>query len=320
MRYYHPEIHPAHTWHLAVGEGHTLHVSECGNPDGLPVVVIHGGPGAGSSPYDRRLFDPQRYRIIQFDQRGCGESTPHASLDANTPRHLVADMELIREHLGIEKWVCFGGSWGSTLALLYGQAYPERVLGFVLRGIFLCRPQDLDWLYNGGAGRVFPEHWARFSAAVDDEMPLLPTYHRHLTGADELEQSRAAKSWAAWEGLIATLRPSPKHVAGLIRHHTACALARISADYFMTTDQWLSTPLLDGMAILDKHPAIVLHGRYDMICPLDNAWALSRVWTNARLEIIREAGHSAQDPALLDGLIKANDEMADILGAPSALA
>ncbi|MEX1057602.1 MAG: alpha/beta fold hydrolase, partial [Natronospirillum sp.] len=217
MRYYHPELNPSHTLQLSVGDGHTLWVGESGNPDGLPVVVIHGGPGAGSSHLDRRLFDPERYRIIQFDQRGCGESTPHGSLQANTPHHLIADMEVIRHHLGIEQWVCFGGSWGSTLALMYGQAHPDRVLGFVLRGIFLCRQAELDWLYNGGAARVFPDHWARFANAVGNERPLLNTYHRHLTGDDELERLRAAKSWAAWEGLIASLRPSPKHVSALIR-------------------------------------------------------------------------------------------------------
>lgn len=320
MRYYHPEIQPYQTHQIDVGDGHVLWVGESGNPDGLPVVVIHGGPGAGSGESDRCLFDPHRYRVIQFDQRGCGQSTPHGSLEANTPEHLVADMEIIRETLGIDTWVCFGGSWGSTLALLYGQAYPERVSGFILRGIFLCRHQDLDWLYNGGAGQVFPDHWDDFSAAVDDERPLLPVYHRHLVGDDELERSRAAKAWATWEGLISTLKPSPKRVAGIIRYHTAYAMARISADFFMTRDRWLPRPLEQNMDRLANHPAILLHGRYDMVCPLDNAWTLKQHWPGARLEIIREAGHSAQDRALTDALLKATEDMAETLGAPASSA
>lgn len=316
MRYYHPEIQPYHTQHLDVGDGHRLWVAESGNPNGLPVVVIHGGPGTGSSDTDRQLFDPHRYRIIQFDQRGCGESTPHASLEANTPEHLVADMERIREALEIDRWLCFGGSWGSTLALLYGRAYPDRVSGFILRGVFLCRPEDLDWIYNGGAGRVFPEHWEKFSAVVQDERPLLKAYHCHLTGDDELERLRAARAWAAWEGLISTLKPSPKNVARLIQHHSAYAMARLSADYFVTRDRWLTEPLLTAPNILADHPAILLHGRYDMVCPLDNAWALKQQWPLARLEIIRESGHSSRDPAMRDALLKAMEDMAETLGGP----
>lgn len=320
MRYYHPELQPYHTHHLEVGDGHTLWVAESGNPEGLPVVVLHGGPGAGSNPTDRRLFDPQQFRIIQFDQRGCGESTPHASLENNTPLDLVNDLEIIRAALDIDKWVCFGGSWGTTLALLYGQSFPNSISGFLLRGVFLARPEDLDWLYGGGAGRVFPEHWQKFTAAVDNERPLLAAYHKHLTGGDELERARAARTWAAWEGLIGTLKPSPKNVARLIHHHTACAMASISAHYFMTLNDWLPRPLLDGMDTLLEHPAILLHGRYDMVCPLDNAWALKQRWPMARLEVVRESGHSAQDPAMRDALLKATEELAEALGAPPATA
>lgn len=320
MRYYHPELQPYHTQHIEVGSEHRLWVAESGNPDGMPVVVLHGGPGAGSSATDRRLFDPQRFRIIQFDQRGCGESTPHGSLEHNSPLDLVGDMETIRTTLDIDQWACFGGSWGSTLALLYGQRYPGRVSGFLLRGIFLARPEDLSWLYTGGASRVFPEHWEKFTTAVDNERPLLAAYHRHLTGGDELERLRAARAWAAWEGLIGTLKPSPKNVARLIHHHTAYAMARLSADYFMRISEWLPRPLLDGMDVLADHPAVLLHGRYDLVCPLDNAWALKQRWPAARMEVVRESGHSAQDPAMRDALLKATDELAELLGAPPATA
>lgn len=320
MRYYHPEIHPYQVHHVDVDGGHRLWVAESGHPDGIPVIVLHGGPGGGSGERDRQFFDPRLYRIIQFDQRGCGQSTPHGSLEANDPWRLVSDMETIRARLGIESWVCFGGSWGTTLALLYGQKHPDRVRAFLLRGVFLCRQRDLDWLYAGGAGHVFPEHWQKFVQAVDDEQPLLEAYHRRLTGSDELERSRAARAWAAWEGLIATLKPSPKTVARMLSHHTAYSMARISSHFFHQRDQWLQTPLLDNMAMLTQHPAIIVHGRYDMVCPVENAWTLKRHWPNARLEIIREAGHSAHDPAMIDGLVKATDDLAHSLGAPDSSA
>lgn len=316
MRYYHPDIQPYHSDHLPVGEGHKIWFAESGNRDGIPVVILHGGPGAGSADKDRGFFDPRQYRIIQLDQRGCGRSTPHGALENNTPQHLVADLEALRAHLGITQWVLFGGSWGSTLALLYGQTHPSVVLGFILRGIFLGRPEDLSWLYENGAGRIFPEHWQKFCAAVDHETPLLDTYYHRLTGADELEALRVAKAWAAWEGLIATLKPSPKTVARFINPHTALSMARISAHYFVQQCFLDDNQLLRDMPKITDLPAIIVHGRYDMICPMDNAWALKQAWPGARLEVIREAGHSAHDPAMADALIRATDDMAHDLGVP----
>lgn len=316
MRYYHPDIQPYRSHHLPVGDGHQLWVAESGNPDGIPVLVLHGGPGSGSGDRDRGFFDPRQYRIIQTDQRGCGRSTPHGSLEHNTPQHLVADLEQIRSHLGIDQWVLFGGSWGSTLALLYGQSHPDVVLGFILRGIFLGRQEDMDWLYGGAAGRIFPEHWQKFSAAVDNARPLLQAYHAKLTGNDELEALRLAKAWAAWEGLIATLKPSPKTVAGLINPHTALSMARISAHYFVHDCFMRPNQLLEDLPSILHLPAILVHGRYDVICPMDNAWTLKQMWPDARLEIIREGGHSAHDPAIADALLRATDEMAHLLGVP----
>ena len=230
-----PPIEPYRTHTLSVSDGHHLYIEECGNPLGLPAVFVHGGPGAGCELYHRQFFDPDIYRIVLFDQRGCGRSRPHADLTGNTTQQLVHDMELIREHLGIGRWVVFGGSWGSTLGLVYAQTHPERVLGLILRGIFLCRRRDIHWFYQDGASRIFPDYWEDFQAPIPEAErgQMVAAYYRRLTSANELEQIQAAKAWSIWEGRCATLQPNPRVVGHFSQPRVAIALARIECHYFM---------------------------------------------------------------------------------------
>ena len=301
---------------LQVDEIHTLYIEESGNADGLPVLFIHGGPGAGCSKYDRRFFDPDIYRIILFDQRGAGRSTPHAELENNTTQHLIADIEAIREFLAIDRWLLFGGSWGATLALLYTQSHSERVLGLILRGIFLCRTQDLDWFYRAGADRIFPDYWKEFSSAIPDEEQgnLLKAYYARLTGSNELAKMGAAKAWATWEGRCATLRPNPDIVHDFSDPHLALALACIETHYFMNNGFMEADQIIANAEKLNGIPGIIIHGRYDIVCPLDNATALHKVWPDAELQIIRDAGHSSHEPSIVDALVKATNDMAKALG------
>ncbi len=310
-----PEIRTRATHHLAVDDLHRLYVEESGNPDGLPVLFIHGGPGAGSSPNDRRFFDPDRYRIVVFDQRGAGRSTPHAELTGNTTPNLIEDIEKIRSHLGIENWVLFGGSWGSTLALLYAQAYPERVLGLILRGIFLCRQEDLAWFYQAGADRIFPDYWEDFVAPIPphERTDMMEAYYDRLTGSNELAMMSAAKAWSTWEGRCATLRPNPDVVHHFADPHRALSLARIEAHYFVHHAFMETNQILLNTHKLSTIPGVIVHGRYDIVCPLDNAFALHAAWPDAELNIIRDAGHSSQEPSIVDALIKATEDMADRL-------
>lgn len=316
MRQLYPELAARHTYHLDVGDGHTLYVEESGNPEGIPVVVVHGGPGAGSQPGLRRFFDAGRYRIIVFDQRGCGHSTPLAALHANTTQHLVQDMELIRQFLQIEQWLLFGGSWGSTLSLVYAETHPERVLGLVLRGIFLCRPQDIHWFYQQGASRVFPDYWQEYLAPIAEaeQDNLVAAYYQRLTSDNELTQIQAAKAWSIWEGSCATLQPNPAVVAHFGHPHVAIALARIECHYFTHNAFLQPDQILRDAPRLKHLPGIIIHGRYDMVCPLDNAQALHEAWPEARYQVIREAGHAASEPAIVDALMRATDEMSDRLG------
>ncbi len=300
---------------LAVDPPHVLHVEECGNPRGLPVIFLHGGPGGGTEPFHRRFFDPERYRIVLFDQRGCGRSTPHAELEKNDTWSLVADMERIREHLGIERWVVFGGSWGSTLALAYAESHPERVMGLILRGIFLCRERDIQWFYQEGASRVFPDYWEDFLAPIPvaERGDLLHAYHCRLTGEDEVARMVAAKAWSVWEGRCATLGGNP----GLVEHFAdpfvALGLARIEAHYFVNNAFLEPDQLLDNAHRLKGIPAIVIHGRYDMVCPVEQAWALHEAWPEAQLNIIPEAGHAATEPAIASALVEATRQMGERL-------
>lgn len=307
-----PEIKPYQTHAIAVDAVHTLYVEESGNPDGIPVVFVHGGPGGGCTRHDRCFFDPDKYRIILFDQRGAARSTPHAELDGNTTQALIGDMEQIRGKLGVDHWLVFGGSWGSTLSLLYAEAHPDRVLGLVLRGIFLCRQRDLNWFYQGGASHLFPDYWEDFvdlipEAERDD---MMRAYHQRLTGPNELARMGAAKAWSLWEGRCSTLRPSHEIVEHFSDPHTAMALACIEAHYFVNHCFIDENQIIRDAGKLQGIPGIIVHGRYDVVCPLDNAFALHQVWHDSQLHIVRDAGHASREPSIVDALIRATREMA----------
>ncbi len=286
-----------------------MHVEEVGNPGGIPALFLHGGPGAGCEDYHRRFFDPDRYRLILFDQRGAGRSAPHADLHANTTWHLVDDIEHLRQHFGIQKWLVFGGSWGSTLALAYAEAHPERVSALILRGIFLCRPHEIEWFYQQGASRIYPDYWQDFIAPVAPEKrnQLLPAYHELLTGDDELKRMAAARAWSVWEGRCATLAPNPDVVAHFRDAHVALAMARIESHYFMHDAFLRPNQLLEDAHRLAGIPGVIVHGRYDMICPVENAWELHQAWPGSELDIRPESGHSAGEPEISAALVRATD-------------
>lgn len=312
MRPFYPAIRPYASHRVDVGDGHSLYVEECGVQEGVPVLFVHGGPGAGCSEQDRRFFDPEKYRIILLDQRGAGRSRPHAELAANTTHHLIADLERIRDHLQVERWLLFGGSWGSTLSLLYAQAFPERILGLVLRGIFLCRKADIDWFYRQGASCIFPDYWQDFVAQIptDERDDLLHAYHRRLTGDNEITRMAAAKAWSLWEARCATHDPSPQVVARFGSPQVALAMARIEAHYFVNDAFIREDQIRDEAHRLAIIPTVIVHGRYDVVCPVDQAFALHEVLPHAELEIIRDAGHASSEPGTLDALIRATDRFA----------
>jgi proline iminopeptidase len=313
MRKLYPDIQPYATQRLAVDSLHVLHVEECGNPEGVPVLLVHGGPGAGIEPYHRRFLDPNVYRMVLFDQRGAGRSTPHASLESNTTQHLLADLELLREHLGINRWLLLGGSWGSALSLLYAEAHPQQVLGLILRGIFLCRPREIQWFYQDGAGRVFPEYWQEFVAPIPEEErhDLLAAHYRRLIGDDEVARMACAKAWSLWQGRAATLGRNTHVMEFFASPHTAVALARMGAHYFINNAFLEPDQILRDAHRLRGMPGVIVHGRYDMICPLESAFDLQRAWPDARLEIVPEAGHSASEPGTVNALVLAGIEMAE---------
>ncbi|MFP4062663.1 MAG: prolyl aminopeptidase [Halochromatium sp.] len=307
-----PPIDPFATERLAVGQGHELHLEQCGNPAGIPAVFLHGGPGAGCGPSHRRFFDPKRYRIILFDQRGCGHSTPHASLEHNSTWDLVADLERIRAHLGIERWLVFGGSWGSTLALAYAETHPERVSALVLRGIFLCRAEEIAWFYQQGANWIFPDHWQDFLAPIPahEQHDLLDAYHRRLTADDPATRLTAAKAWSIWEGRCATLLPDKSIRSTFSDERLALSLARIECHYFVNQAFLRPRQLLAEAWRLREIPGVIVQGRYDLICPLRSAWELAAAWPNAALEIIDDAGHAAFEPGIARALVAATDRLA----------
>jgi len=310
-----PEIKPFKRHQLTVSDRHELYLDEAGNRDGLPVLFVHGGPGSGCDASSRRFYDPSVFHIITFDQRGCGRSTPHACIEENTTEDLIADMEAIRQHLGLDAWVLFGGSWGSTLSILYAQAHPKRVLGLVLRGIFLCRSRELDWLYRDGANRVFPDYWEEFVSHLPESERDDPVkaYHTRLLGNDELARMSAAKAWSAWEGNCSRLRPSAEAMSKFTKVHNALALARIESHYFLNGGFIEENQILDNMEAIQDIPARIVHGRYDMICPLISAVELHNTWPAAELHIVRDAGHSATEPGIVDALIRATRHIARLL-------
>jgi proline iminopeptidase len=276
------------------------------------VLFIHGGPGSGCETYHRRFFDPMRYRIILFDQRGAGRSTPHAELTDNTTWDLVADMERIRTRLHIERWLLFGGSWGSTLALAYAETHPQRVNGLILRGIFLCRDEEIDWFYQAGASRIFPDYWQDFLKPIPhtERHDLLHAYHRLLTGDDEIKRMAAAKAWSVWEGRTASLLPNEVVVDHFSDPHTALSLARIECHYFVNQAFLRPNQLLEDAHKLAGIPGVIVQGRYDLICPMTSAWELHRAWAGSELRVIPDAGHSAAEPGIRSALVEATDRFA----------
>ncbi len=310
-----PPIRDNHHFMLPVDDIHTLYVEECGEPSGIPVLFLHGGPGAGCEKWHRSFFDPERYRIILFDQRGCGRSTPHACLENNTTQDLVADIERIRKHLGIEEWVVFGGSWGSTLGLNYAQTYPERVSGLIVRGIFLARSQDVHWFYQQGASKILPDYWEDFLAPIPvaERDNLLKAYHDRLVGDNEIARMQAAKAWSTWEGRAANLVQSGTTVDHFSNPHTAISVARLEAHYFVNNSFMEPDQLLLNASRLNDIPGHIIHGRYDMICPLEQAYALHQAWPTSDLTIVQESGHAASERGIQAALVKATDFMADEL-------
>ncbi|MBL4819582.1 MAG: prolyl aminopeptidase [Gammaproteobacteria bacterium] len=310
-----PELKPYIRHQLKVSDIHELYLDEAGDPDGIPLLFLHGGPGSACDANSRRFYDPEIYRIITFDQRGCGRSSPHAELEENNTANLIADIEAIRNFLSIDKWVLFGGSWGATLALLYAQAYPQRVLAMILRGTFLCRQSDLDWLYKTGASRVFPDHWKEFVNFIPEleRHNLIEAYYKRLTGADELASMAAAKSWASWEFHCSRLRPSSDVHKLVTKQHNALALSKIETHWFMHDGFIEENQIMNDISRISDIPAKIIHGRYDMVCPLDNSVTLHDKWPTSELYIVRDAGHSASEPGIIDALIRATQDMAEFL-------
>jgi len=303
-----PAIEPFDQRILDVGDGHRVYVEQCGRPSGIPVVVLHGGPGGGCSPAMRRYFDPDKYRIILFDQRGCGRSRPHANVEANTTWHLVDDIELIRKTLGIESWMVFGGSWGATLSLIYAQAHPERVRALVLRGVFLMTEPELKWFYGGGAGQFWPDLWARFEGLIpaEERGDLIGAYHRRLFSGDIGKETRFARAWAAWENALASI--DNDGAVGDSPADYARAFARLENHYFVNRgflgpDQ----QILDRLDRIADIPGVIVQGRYDMICPPASAYALAQGWPKARLRMVARAGHALSEPGISAELVRATD-------------
>lgn len=315
VEYLYPPVDPFDQRVMDVGDGHRIYVEQCGRPDGVPVIVFHGGPGGGCSPAMRRYFDPAVYRVILFDQRGCGRSRPHASVEANTTWHLVADIEAIRAALGIERFIGFGGSWGATLALVYAITHPERVRHLVLRGVFLSTRAELDWFYGGGAGAFYPDLWARFVAPIPEQErnDLIAAYHRRLFSGNLLEETKAARIWAAWENALASVQSAG--MFGESPADYARAFARLENHYFVNagfleSDGWI----LANRGRIEHIGAVIVQGRYDMICPPVTASTLAAGWAKADLRIIPMAGHALSEPGISEALVAAMDTLRGVHG------
>jgi proline iminopeptidase len=306
-----PPIEPYRTHRLQVSAIHELHVAEYGNPDGKPAVLVHGGPGAGSNPSMPRFHDPDAYRIVLFDQRGCGRSTPHAELEENTTWDLVADMERIRLHLGIERWQLFGGSWGSCLSLAYAETHPEHVTEIILRGIFTLRERELRWFYQEGASHLLPESFEEYCRPipVEERGDMIGAYHRRLTGPDEDVRLACARAWSMWEGSALSLLPDPARVAAFGSPHYAIAFARIECHYFQNKGFFDSDDQLIARAPLLRHiPGVIVHGRYDLCTPVATAWDLHKAWPEAELVIVPDSGHAMSEPGIVDALVGATEK------------
>ncbi len=310
QRSYYPPIEPYRIGRLSVEHGHELYFEESGNPRGKPVVFLHGGPGSGTDAKQRRFFDPSVYRIVLFDKRGCGKTTPFSSIDHNSTWELVADIESLRGHLGINRWQVFGGSWGSALALAYAQTHPGRCSELVLRGIFLLRQWEIDWFYQDGASHLFPDAWEEFVAPIPESERdhLVAAYYRRLTSADPRIRSTAGRAWSVWEGRTSFLRPNAAYISKMRDDAFADAFARIECHYFMHGG-WFDgeRALLRNVDKIRSIPAVIVQGRYDVVCPVESAWALHKSWPEAELRIVEDAGHSANEPEIVHELIPATD-------------
>lgn len=312
VQYLYPPVDPFDQRMIDVGQGHRIYMEQCGNPDGVPVVICHGGPGGGCSPAMRRYFDPRHYRVILFDQRGCGRSRPQAGCKDNTTWHLIADMEVIRRLCGIEEWMVFGGSWGATLSLLYAQAHPDRVSNLILRGVFLMTGAELDWFYGGGAGKFWPEPWARFVSLVpeNERGDLIAAYNKRLFSGDVAEEIRYGRAWSAWENALASVHSTGN--PGESPGDYARAFARLENHYFINGG-FLETDgqILANMARISHIPGVIVQGRYDMICPPSSAYRLAELWPNAELRMVRNAGHALSEPGISAELVRAMDRLAE---------
>lgn len=313
MRELYPPIEPYFEKVLPVSDLHAIHYEECGNPEGKPVLFVHGGPGGGNEPVYRRYFNPDLYRVILVDQRGSGKSTPHAELQENTTWHLVADMERVREAAGVDRWLVFGGSWGSTLGLAYAETHPDRVTGLILRGIFLCRDEELRWFYQEGASHIFPDLWEAYLAPIPpaERDDLLQAYYRRLTGDDQVVRQEAARAWSVWEGSTSKLFFDAESAAKFAQDDFSLAFARIECHYFVNHAFLEPNQLLRDVPKIHHIPGVIVQGRYDMVCPIKSAWELHRAWPEAQLHVIPDAGHSITEPGIIDQLIKATDQFAE---------
>jgi proline iminopeptidase len=310
MKTLYPEIEPFETGRLKVSSIHELYYEQVGNPTGKPAVFLHGGPGGGISPDYRRYFDPEIYRVVLFDQRGSGKSTPHASLEDNTTWHLVADIERLREHLNIRHWQVFGGSWGSTLALAYAETHPDRVRELLLRGIFLCRKKEIRWFYQEGASAIFPDVWEEYLKVIpeNERADMVSAYYRRLTSEDEAVRLEAARAWSIWEGSTSKLFFDPSSIEKFADPEFALAFARIECHYFMNNAFFDSDNyLIENVGRIRTIPSVIVQGRYDVVCPMMSAWELHRAWPEAELQIIPDAGHSISEPGIIDALVNATD-------------
>ena len=311
LRTLYDPIEPFDTGRLPVSPVHELYYEQCGNPQGKPAVFLHGGPGGGISRDYRRYFDPEIYRVVLFDQRGSGQSTPHASIEENTTWHLVADIERLREHMGIRTWQVFGGSWGSTLALAYAETHPDRVSELVLRGIFLCRPKEIQWFYQEGASAIFPDVWEEYLKVVpeSERADMVSAYHRRLTSEDYAVRLEAARAWSIWEGSTSKLFFDPSMIEKFADAEFALAFARIECHYFMNNAFFSSDNyLIENVGRIRSIPGVIVQGRYDVVCPIMSAWDLHRAWPEAQLKIIPDAGHSISEPGIVDALVAATDQ------------